>query len=114
MVATKLRTNWTEFLAPFVTHNLGRPTRLGVFKPDAGGLTDYWIESGLPFRGIDIDYDGSQVTALIILDKLTHEVKNVTDIAIRLCVNGDDEGLDVTERNGTVNVLRFEANGTEN
>lgn len=109
MVATKLRKNWTEFLAPFVTHNLMRPTRLGVFKPDAGGLTDYWLESGLPFRGIDIEDRDNVVTALIMLHQLTHEIDNVATIAIRLSVNGDDEGIDVTERNGTVTVLRFGA-----
>lgn len=114
MVATSLDKKWTEFLSPFVTHNLMRPTRLGVFKPDAGSLTDYWIENGLPFRGLDIEYRKNEVTALIHLDNLAHEINNVANIAIRLCVHGDDEGIDVTERDGTVTVLRFEANVTEN
>lgn len=108
MVLTNVDKKWTEFLSPFVTHNLMRPTRLGVFKPDTGGLTDYWIESGLPFRGLNIEHRDGETVALIILDKLTHEVNNVANIVIRLCVNGDDEGIDVTEHNGTVTVLRFE------
>ncbi len=29
MVATKLRKNWTEFLAPFVTHNLSASHTIG-------------------------------------------------------------------------------------
>ncbi len=114
MVETDLDKNWTKFLDPFVKHNLSRPTRLGVFKPDGGSLTDYWIESGLPFRGIDIEYRANSVSARLMLDKLAHEINNVANIAIRLCVHGDDEGLDVTDRDGTVTVLRFESNVTEN
>jgi hypothetical protein len=109
MVATNLDKDWTKFLDPFVKHNLSRPTRLGVFQPDAAGMIDYWIESGLPFRGIDIEHRGDDVRVLIIFQKLTHEIDNVATIGIRLSVNDDDEGIDVTERNGTVTVLRFEA-----
>lgn len=109
MVATKLDRSWPDLLAPFIKQNLKRPTRLGVFKPDPHGLTDYWIESGLPFSGLDVERRASAVTVRIMLDKLSHEVNNVASIAIRISVNGDDEGFEVTERDGTVTFLRFEA-----
>lgn len=109
MVATKLDKSWPALLAPFVKQNLTRPTRLGVFKPDSQGVTDYWIESGLPFIGLDVERRDVDVTVRIMLDKLSHEVNNVANIAIRISVNGDDEGFDVTERDGTVTMLRFEA-----
>jgi hypothetical protein len=95
---------WTP-LFKFVTDRYqGRPTRLGIFD----GGNDYWLESGLPFTGIDVDTHEGQLIVELVLGDFTHITKNVKSVKFVLSHTGEEDGFDIEDLDGRATVLRFE------
>ena len=95
---------WRNFLTVYGEQNSGRATRLGVFE----GKNDYWLENGLPLIGLDIDTCGEMPTVEIMLENFTHTIKNTQKLKMNFSRNGSDDGLDITDAEGTTTILRFE------
>lgn len=103
--ATIKQQTWTTFLKYYSEQNAGRPTRLGVF--DNGN--DYWIEDGLPLSGIDFDTHGSSLNIQIMLgDEITRSIKNVRKVQMNFSLDELNDGLDITDNDGVITILRFE------
>ncbi len=97
--------DWANFLKFFTEAFSGRKTRLGVFENG----NDLWIESGLPFIGVDIDAKTDKPTVQLMLGDLTHAVSNVNGMQFKLLDSGEEDGLDLTTADGRTTVLRFES-----
>lgn len=113
MNGTKNQHNWANQLKFFSEQNTGRATRLGVFEPSSGVAADYWIECGLPLIGVDLDMHGDVLAVQIMAGSLTHEIKNAVKLSYHLTASGDEDGLDVLDRDGQMTVLRFENSRTQ-
>lgn len=109
--------NWAEFLRLFTRQNINRPTRIGVFEGAPPGMTDYWLEDGLPLKGIDLDSRGAHAPTVEIMlgdaDKpgarhLTHTVANTRFIRFILSITGEADGVDIENAEGATTILRFE------
>jgi hypothetical protein len=98
------QTNWKQFVRFFNEQNAGRPTRLGVFEDD----DDYWLEDGVPLTGIDVDPREDHPSLQIMLARFTHTVKGVRKLTFHVTVDGNAEGLDITNAEGSTTILRFE------
>lgn len=108
MKATTKQHEWAKYLRFFSEQNTGRLTRLGVFERNGDVVTDYWLESGLPLEGIDIDTRGERRSVQITVGNYTHEVKEAVKLVFHFSYNGDEDGIDVSDDNGRTTVLRFE------
>ncbi len=115
--ATATKSTWTDFLKLFGKQNNRRPTRLGVFVPHGDSLEDYWLEDGLPLTGVDIELHGENAPTIEIMlgDKtdresrhFTRSIKNVRQIKFELSFNTENDGLEITDDDGKITVLRFE------
>ena len=95
---------WADFLKFFSEKFEGRPTRLGVFENG----NDYWLESGLPFVGADIDTKDVRPAIQIMLGELTHSVPDVKAMQFKFTESGEEDGLDLTSADGKTTILRFE------
>lgn len=104
----KIPLKWTEQLRLFNLENQERPTRLGVFEPQNGGMTDYWLEDGLPFTGVVIDKKGKQTKVELILGEFQHTIDDARRFEIHFTLNGGEDGLNVTAADGSTTILRFE------
>lgn len=102
---------WAKFLKFFSEQNAGRPTRLGVFERHGNNVMDYWLESGLPLVGVDIDSHQDRATIQISLGALNHEISDATELKFLFSRVGDEDGLDVTDAEGRTAVLRFQVAG---
>jgi hypothetical protein len=106
---------WRAYLREFSGRNAARLTRLGVIKAD-GVTEDFWLEDGLPLVGVDIDTKGNDAPLVEIMlgargeagRSMTHAVRRVRKVGIKLAADGSDEGLDVEDGGGVTTVLRFE------
>ena len=105
MTEARQQHQWTAMLNFFSEQNAGRKTRLGVFE----GGNDFWLESGLPFTGLDVDNHGERQTIEIILGDFTHITRNVKTVKFILSHSGEEDGVDVEDYDGKTTVLRFEA-----
>ena len=109
MNAATKQYDWTNFLKFYVEQNSGRLTRLGVFEDKSGVITDYWLEAGLPFSGIDADTSGETPTVEIMLgDSFTHTISNARNIKLNFNFDENADGLDITDAEGKTTILRFE------
>ena len=99
---------WNDRLRSFNDEKFGRATRLGVFEPSETGVNDYWLESGLPFRGIAFEERGGRLSAEILLEGYTHHVENAGRVELIYGTNQTDDGLNVVDRDGRTSALRFE------
>lgn len=108
MSVVKIQNNWNEFLRYYGRQNLDRPTRVGLFDVSKGATNDYWLENGLPFRGLDLDIENGKPVLEIMLEGLTHVVRDVKTLRPIYAWNGDEEGMDVITADGTTTVLRFD------
>lgn len=108
MNGPKTKPDWTSFLKFYAEQNAGRSTRIGLFETVDGVTNDYWIESGLAFKGIDAEFVGDSTVVEIMLEGLTHVVRNVRSISPVYSVDGLEDGLNVTAADGSVTILRFE------
>lgn len=106
MAGPKKQHTWSAFLKFFTDSNCGRPTRLGVFE----GGDDFWLESGLPFTGIDIETEKDSLQIQLILGEYTHVVNHVNELKMILGKTGEEDGLDVIDDDGKTTILRFELN----
>ena len=95
---------WSNFLKFFSQQNTGRITHVGVFENG----NDYWIESGLPLVGADIDTKDERPTVQLMLGDLTRSIEDVKAIEFKFTESGEEDGLDVTSANGRTTILRFE------
>ena len=107
MTATAKMHEWTRFLRFYSEQHRGRPTRLGVFEPTGDTVTDYWLESGLPLTGIDVSDEAKPLVQVIVGD-MTHEIEGPRSLIFRFTDAGDEDGLDITDKDGRTTVLRFE------
>ncbi len=94
---------WTNFLSFYGEQNVGRLTRLGIFR----GETDYWIENGVPLVGLDIDTHGDSPTIEIMLENFTHTVKDARKLNLHFSLDGSEDGFDITDAEGKTTILRF-------
>jgi hypothetical protein len=117
MNKTETQHNWADFLKLFSRQNKLRPTRIGVFEGAPDALTDYWVEDGLPLEGIDVDTSGSDAPSVEImlgsmekpgLPGLTHTIAKTRYIRIILSADGESDGLDIENDEGSTTTLRFE------
>ena len=121
MNATMKQHSWAAFLKLFTEQNRNRPTRLGVFElRDGGEIIDYWIESGLPLTGIDLDekgVNGLPDIQILLGDRtqmdpslnMTHRVNAVRSVKFVLGCDGTADGLEILDAERNTSVLRFEA-----
>ena len=100
--------DWSQQLELFSKQNLGRRTRLGVFEPNEDAVTDYWVENGLPFEEIVMEFRDGSATIAIILRDLTHTINNARKIEFHASIDRNDDGLNVTDSDGRTTFLRFE------
>ena len=111
---------WRAYLREFSSQNAARLTRLGAIKAN-GGTEDFWLEDGLPLAGVDIDTKGDDAPLVEIMlgarggagGGMTHTVRRVRRVGIRLAADDGDEGLDVEDGEGVTTVLRFEPRPTK-
>ena len=113
MKATGTEHEWNKYLRFFCEQNLGRPTRLGVFEEKDGVVTDYWLESGLPLAGIDIDLVRNVPTIQITVGTYTHVVNNPAKLEFQLSYDGDEDGIDIRDTDRKTTILRFENGSLE-
>ena len=97
-----------KFIDDYSRENVGRPTRLGVFAPENGNVTDYWIENGLPLVGIDIDTHKARSAVEIRVGDYSHQIADAVRISFHMTPNGADDGIDVLDGDNKVTLLRFE------
>jgi len=109
MEAVKPQYEWTNFLKFFGKENLDRPTRIGLFETVDGVTNDYWIENGLPLKGIDVDFNGRLPVVEIMLEGLTHVVRNVKGLRPIYSFDGNEEGMDIIDSGGATTILRFDS-----
>lgn len=98
----------SDLIRAFLHEHYGRPTRLGVFRHEYSGVTDYWLESGLPLNGLDVDEGPDGLRLTIKIGYMRREIGKVSSIALRLGPDSEDEGLDVVDEGGSTTILRFE------
>lgn len=108
MNTPKMNLAWAKYLKFFTEQNRNRPTRLGVFEKDGDTVIDYWLESGLPFIGLDTDSTSSGNSILLLVGEMEHVVKEPQQIKFILSRSGDEDGIDITDSHGQITVLRFE------
>lgn len=108
MNAAATQHEWSKYMRFYTENNTGRATRLGIFERNGGVVTDYWLENGLPFVGLDVDAYHDLPTVQISVGELCHEVNNAADMVFRISASGDEDGVDITDSNGNITVLRFE------
>jgi hypothetical protein len=99
----------SRFLETYMEQNAGRPTRIGVFEPDSHGVTDYWLENGLPLDLVEFDQSDKHSTLRIAAGEYTHEFVDPLRISFHFTPGGDEDGLDVAEPGGRTFVIRFDA-----
>ena len=99
---------WEKYLKFFSAQNAGRMTRLGVFESHDHVVNDYWLESGLPFVGIDIDARGERPSVQVTVGHYTHDASNVVKLEFKLSLSGEEDGIDITDVEGRTTILRFE------
>jgi Family of unknown function (DUF5335) len=99
---------WKKYTKFFSEQNAGRSTRIGVFDRDGDVVTDYWLESGLPLTGIDMETRDERVSVQIIVGKLTHEVNDAIKLVFPFSHSGDEDGIDICTADGGTTILRFE------
>jgi hypothetical protein len=104
MSAAATKHEWSDVLNFYSERNRGRLTRLGVFD----GGDDYWIESDLPLAGIAVDAGPGEVSVQIMLESYTHMIKDARSLCIRFGIDGEEDGLDVTDASGSTTILRFQ------
>ena len=120
MLSNSERMKWKNELISFNERNHRRPTRLEVIRSSKEVETDYWLENGLLFGGIDLDMDGDcEVSVEIMLqgqagktrNHMTHNVAGVSRIDLET-VEGRDHSLKLEDSKGAVTILRFESKET--
>lgn len=99
----KRQISWVNFLKFYSDQNKGRPTRLGVF--DNGN--DYWLEDGLILTGIDFDTRRNAIE-IMLSDEITHTIHDVKKVEASFSLDEINDGLDITDFEGTITILRFE------
>ena len=109
MEAATRQHEWTKYLRFFNEQNAGRLTRLGVFEQNDDVVTDYWLESGLPLSGIDLDAKGERPSVQITLGNFTHNVNDAVRLVFQLNNAGDEDGVDIVGAEGKTTILRFES-----
>ena len=115
MNAVAKQLTWTSILRFYSEQNSGRITRLGVFEPADGAVTDYWLESGLPLKGIEFDPAGEGHTIIqIMVGDFTHTVSDPRKLLFHFTSGGDEDGVDVIAADGETTVLRFETTNPSN
>jgi hypothetical protein len=108
MPSNKDHSHWQKLIDILNEHFKGCPTRLGVFEREDAVVTDYWIESGLPFFSLSLDVRGELPSLQIDMGNYSHNVGNILRIAIKLSASGEEDGLDILDGSGRNTVLRFE------
>ncbi len=115
--ATAAKSAWSDFLKLFGAQNHLRPTRLGVFVREGDVLQDYWLEDGLPLSGIGLEMNGENAPQIDIMlgansdsadGHYTRSIKNVRQIKFELTLNAENDGIEITDADGKITVLRFE------
>jgi len=113
------QSSWKRELATFNKRNEQRPTRLEVLEPGRKAESDFWLEDGLKFQGIDLDTSGNSDVSLEIMlqdpvgesrNHMTHNVTGVRRVEFE-SLDGRDEGLEIEDASGAVTILRFETSG---
>lgn len=97
-----------EFLKKYNVQYDGRPTRIAVFEAETNGLTDYWLENGLPLRQIEIDRESGHTIFRISAGEYSHEVRDPARITFHFTPGSDEDGVDVAESAGRTLIVRFE------
>lgn len=112
---------WPANLADFSERNKMRPTRLEVMGLDRDVNSDFWLENGLLFAGIDLDMDGNRGPAIEIMlqapgaathDHMTHTVSGVKRMELDTA-DGRDEALAIEDQQGMLTIMRFECEVTD-
>lgn len=108
MISPGKEHEWSKYIKFFGETNVGRRTRLGVFERENGNVTDYWLESGLPLAGLDMDAKNDVIDVQIRIGDLTHVIDNAVKFTFHLSHAGDEDGADITDAAGRTTILRFE------
>lgn len=108
---TKLE--WAKYLKFFTEHNIGRPTRLGLFERIGDTVIDYWLENGLAFIGVDIDPSEDSGSIQIFVGEMEHVIREPQQIKFILSRSGAEDGIDITGGDGRTTILRFEVANTD-
>lgn len=87
---------------------MGRPTRIGLFEKTSEVTNDYWLEDGLPLRGLDLDFKNGMPVIEIMLEGYTHVVRGVRSIRPIYSIDGTEDGIDLIGPGETTTILRFE------
>lgn len=109
MSTIKNEHEWAKYIKFFNDQNAGRLTRLGVFEPKSGSFTDYWLESGVPLTGVDLDTHGARLAVQITVGDFTHVANDAVKLAFQFTKSGEEDGIDITDADGRATILRFES-----
>jgi hypothetical protein len=109
------QSNWKSELTSFTKRNEQRPTRLEVMEPGRQAQSNFWLEDGLTFQGIDLATNGSSDVSLEIMlqgkpgeteNHMTHSVNGVRRVELEL-LEGWDTDLAIEDASGAITILRF-------
>lgn len=98
-----------RILKLYLEENSGRPTRIGIFEPESGGLTDYWIESGLQLDVIEVSQGEKHTTLRVVAGQYSHQIVDPIRFSLHFTPAGTEDGVDISEASGRTFVLRFES-----
>ena len=79
-----------------------------MFEKHDDIMVDYWVESGLPLIGMDIDLSGKRPSIEVLLEGYSHSITNVRSLDAHFSPEGDEDGLDIRHDDGKTTILRFE------
>lgn len=108
MKAAAAREDWTSHLNKFTEMNKGRPTRIGLFEWSPDTMADRWLEDGLALEGIDAEIRDGKADVQIVLEGFEHVIRNAVKLSFHYGIDPVDDGVDITDANGNVTILRFE------
>lgn len=110
MKAKTQKYEWTDFVGNYSQVNSGRSTRLAVFDEESGVVNDYWIEAGLPLKGLDCDISSGDAPTIEIMlgESFSHPVRNVRTLKLIFSFDENSDGIDIVGGDGRTTVLRYE------
>lgn len=86
----------------------GTATRIGVFEAGSSGVTDYWIENGLPLSQFELERLDGRISLRIVAGRYSHQISDPIRVSFHTTLRGEDNGVDIADSAGRTLVVRFD------